>query len=271
MFSPYYAFARRRGAADPETHCAINVALYGRRGNHWAMTERGRRSLTRSASALKVGPSSMRIDGDDLIVDIDEIGVPIPHRIRGQVTLRSSVQLHQTYPLDAASRHHWRPIAPLARVEAEFDRPGMRFRGHGYLDTNWGDEPIEHGFRYWTWSRGMIGDSAAILYDCERRDGSMSGLALKIDRDGGVTSFEPPPRADLKPGIWRMTRPTRSDAGVPARLLRPLEDAPFYTRSIVAASIAGEPITAVHESLSLDRFRMPIVQAMLPFRMPRWR
>ncbi|RYX95695.1 MAG: hydratase, partial [Bradyrhizobiaceae bacterium] len=26
-----------------------------------------------------------------------------------------------------------------------------------------------------------------------------------------------------------------------------------------------------HESLSLDRFKMPIVQAMLPFRMPRAR
>jgi carotenoid 1,2-hydratase len=28
-------------------------------------------------------------------------------------------------------------------------------------------------------------------------------------------------------------------------------------------------MTAVHESLELDRFTLPIVQAMLPFRMPR--
>jgi carotenoid 1,2-hydratase len=27
----------------------------------------------------------------------------------------------------------------------------------------------------------------------------------------------------------------------------------------------------MHESLALDRFRMPVVQAMLPFRMPRAR
>ena len=31
----------------------------------------------------------------------------------------------------------------------------------------------------------------------------------------------------------------------------------------------GEDCAAVHESLSLDRFRMGIVRAMLPFRMPR--
>jgi carotenoid 1,2-hydratase len=28
-------------------------------------------------------------------------------------------------------------------------------------------------------------------------------------------------------------------------------------------------VTAVHESLSLNRFRTPIVQAMLPYKMPR--
>ncbi|MEP6836808.1 MAG: carotenoid 1,2-hydratase, partial [Bradyrhizobium sp.] len=28
VFSPYYAFARRKGPADPLNHCAINVAIY---------------------------------------------------------------------------------------------------------------------------------------------------------------------------------------------------------------------------------------------------
>jgi carotenoid 1,2-hydratase len=31
----------------------------------------------------------------------------------------------------------------------------------------------------------------------------------------------------------------------------------------------GEDVHAVHESLSLDRFRSPVVQWMLPWRMPR--
>ena len=36
VFSPYYAWARRRGPADPQNHCALNVALYGPGGNRWA-------------------------------------------------------------------------------------------------------------------------------------------------------------------------------------------------------------------------------------------
>jgi carotenoid 1,2-hydratase len=34
--------------------------------------------------------------------------------------------------------------------------------------------------------------------------------------------------------------------------------------------VFGEDVAMMHESLSLARFRKPIVQAMLPFRMPRW-
>ena len=41
VFSPYYAWARRRGPSDPLRHCALNVALYGPR-KRWAMTERAR-------------------------------------------------------------------------------------------------------------------------------------------------------------------------------------------------------------------------------------
>jgi carotenoid 1,2-hydratase len=40
VFSPYYAWARRRGGGDPEHHCALNVALYGAGGKRWALTER---------------------------------------------------------------------------------------------------------------------------------------------------------------------------------------------------------------------------------------
>ena len=42
VFSPYYAFARRKGPADPLNHCAINVAVYRKGGNRWAMTKRPR-------------------------------------------------------------------------------------------------------------------------------------------------------------------------------------------------------------------------------------
>ncbi|HTW27289.1 MAG TPA: carotenoid 1,2-hydratase, partial [Acetobacteraceae bacterium] len=39
VFSPYYAWARRRGAADPHAYCAVNVLLHGP-ARRWTMTER---------------------------------------------------------------------------------------------------------------------------------------------------------------------------------------------------------------------------------------
>ena len=54
------------------------------------------------------------------------------------------------------------------------------------------------------------------------------------------------------------------------RVVQRLEDAPFYARSVIASrGYAGQEVTAVHESLSLDRFVAPWVQAMLPFKAPR--
>ena len=51
--------------------------------------------------------------------------------------------------------------------------------------------------------------------------------------------------------------------------LRSFEDAPFYSRSLVAAKFQGETVNWINESLSLDRFANPLVRLMLPFRMPR--
>ena len=65
VFSPYYARARRRGAADPLQHCAVNVALYGPRGKRWAMTERGRAAVARTPSSLAIGRSALRLGRRD--------------------------------------------------------------------------------------------------------------------------------------------------------------------------------------------------------------
>jgi carotenoid 1,2-hydratase len=65
-----------------------------------------------------------------------------------------------------------------------------------------------------------------------------------------------------------MPRSTRSDDGG-ASVVRTFEDTPFYARSLLASTLDGEPVRPVHESLSLTRFGHPLVQFMLPFRMPR--
>ena len=56
-----------------------------------------------------------------------------------------------------------------------------------------------------------------------------------------------------------------------AAIVDTLEDTPFYARSTLAATLCGERTLGVHESLDLDRFNHPVVQWMLPFRMPRAR
>ncbi len=84
MFSPYYAWSRRRGRGDPLQHCAVNVALYGR-PKGWAMTERGRSAVWRDATQLRIGPSLLHWDGTCLTIDIAEVTAPLPSRLRGTV------------------------------------------------------------------------------------------------------------------------------------------------------------------------------------------
>ena len=83
-----------------------------------------------------------------------------------------------------------------------------------------------------------------------------------------ITSLTPPPTAALAPTRWRIERRVAVEPGhLPEAVV--IEDTPFYARSIVTTSLLGQPVTAMHETLSLERFRAPWVQAMLPFRMPR--
>jgi len=270
VFSPYYAWSRARGgAADPLDHCALNVALYGRGGKRWAMTERGRRGLERDAASLRIGPSALAWDGRGLSIRIDEVAVPLPSRIRGRVRLEPGVRNDEEFTLDPAGVHRWWPIAPCARVEVALERPALSWSGHAYLDSNRGDAPLEAGFRRWHWSRSALPDgSTVVLYDVDRRDGEALSLALRFAPGGGHRAVPPPPRLALPATLWRVPRQTRGEGGA-ARVLETLEDTPFYARSLVSTRHGGGQVTGVHESLSLDRFRRAWVQLLLPFRMPR--
>ena len=269
VFSPYYARARRQGAGDPFNHCALNVALYGRAGKRWALTERGRASLQRTRSSLTIGPSSLTWDGSALTVEIDETTAPLPSRIRGVVRLHPAALSPREFVLDAEGRHRWQPIAPCARVEVALERPALSWSGAGYLDRNAGDAPLENAFASWDWSRASVGRDTAVLYDVVRHGGERMSLACRFDPSGGVHDFAPPPRVSLPRTRWRVARGTRADDGHRATVRQTLEDAPFYARSILSSHLLGHAVQAVHESLSLDRFGRAWVQMLLPFRMPR--
>ncbi|HYN61769.1 MAG TPA: carotenoid 1,2-hydratase [Rubrivivax sp.] len=274
VFSPYYRLARARGRGDPQNHVALNVALYGQGARRWTMTERGRAQLSRCAIELCIGPSRVHWDGSSLCIDIDEIGMPLPQRVRGRVRLHPQGLCRFVAPLDAAGRHRWGPIAPSARIEVELDQPGLRWSGHAYLDSNEGDEPVDRAFHEWDWSRALLRDgSTAVIYDVrpkgEPRQGPGRVIAQRFAGDCHAEPFDAPARRMLPRSKWGLGRTLRSDAGTPLRVLHTLEDTPFYVRSVVSAGMLGETVTAMHETLDVPRLSSLPVQFMLPCRMPR--
>jgi carotenoid 1,2-hydratase len=275
VFSPYYRFARWRGRGDAEQHVALNVALYGRDAPRWTMTERGHGQLSRSARELVIGPSRVHWDGQALQIDIDEVCSPLPRRVRGRVRVHPQGLCRFVAPLDAAGRHRWGPIAPCARVEVEFDRPGLRWSGHAYLDSNEGDEPVDRAFRGWDWSRAGLRDgSTAVIYDVRPVPGVAARpadrlIARRFAPNGSSDSFEPPPRRRLPRSRWGLSRAQRADDVTAVRVQQTLEDTPFYARSVIGASLLGEAVTAMHETLHVPRLVSLPVQLMLPLRMPR--
>ncbi len=234
------------------------------------MTERSRRSVQRDATQFTIGPSQLRWRGDCLEIDIREFGMPLPFPVQGRVRVYPQQLSNFSVPLDAAGRHRWGPIAPCARVEVEMDQPALRWQGHAYLDSNEGDEPIEQAFREWDWSRATLPDgSTAVIYDVQPRAMPDRLHAFRFFTDGRVEPFAAPPRQALPKTGWRIERRMRSDIGTPVRVIDLLEDTPFYERSVLASSLFGEQVISVHETLNVPRFTSPIVQRMLPFRMPR--
>jgi carotenoid 1,2-hydratase len=266
VFSPYYKLS---GRAKPDNHCAINVSLTGPRGSAWAMTERPASRVTRARDHFHVGPSGMRWDGDTLVIDIAEMSWPLPYKVRGTVRVTPEMICNTGFALDPTARHRWHPVAPRAHVEVEMTHPGVRWSGAGYFDSNFGDEPLDDGFNDWHWSRAHLKHDVAVLYEGRRRDGTPFDLALKFDRHGEWHDVIQPAPAALPRTGWLIKRATRADTGSTPKVVKTWIDAPFYARTALSTRLFGEDVQALHETLSLGRFRSPIVQSMLPYRMPR--
>lgn len=234
------------------------------------MTERGARHVQRDARNFVVGPSSLRWDGQSLVFDLHELGVPLPQRVDGTVRVWPQALSNFNAPLDSGGRHRWGPIAPCSRVEVQLDRPALRWQGHGYLDSNEGDEPIDRPFTEWDWSRGLLADgSTAVIYDVRQKDGSERLITQLFHPDGRSEPFEAPARTALPGTAWRIGRSMRSEAGAAPRVLQTLEDTPFYVRSVLRSRLFGQELTSVHETLNVPRLVSLPVRLMLPWRMPR--
>jgi carotenoid 1,2-hydratase len=247
----------------------MNVALYGPKSKRWAMTERRADKLIRTQDCVEIGPSAMVWEGDTLTIRFDEICAPIPKRVKGVVRVKPQALAMQCFALDAVGHHRWTPVATRARIEVELDDPDLSWNGAGYFDSNAGDRPLEEGFTHWNWSRAHLSRETVVLYEGARRDGSDFALALSFDASGRAESVSPPSVVTLPKTNWQVNRATRADSGYKVTVQKSWEDTPFYSRTTLSTQLFGEQVSAVHESLSLDRLRSPIVRFMLPFRMPR--
>ncbi|WP_181950890.1 carotenoid 1,2-hydratase [Aurantiacibacter spongiae] len=234
------------------------------------MTERGEECVERDERSLSIGPSAMCWAGDHFVIDIAESTPWLRRRVSGTVRVWPEALVDRPLALGRSERHFWWPLAPCARVEVELKEPFTSWSGSGYCDMNVGAEPIENGFSEWDWSRATLADGrTVVLYDLYPRDGAPTSLAVQFDPDAEVSEIELPSAADLPRTLWQMPRRTRADSGARPRVVRTLEDTPFYARTQLATRLFGEEVEAMHESLSLDRLRSSAVQFMLPYRMPR--
>lgn len=282
-FSPWYAQARDAPGAAPDAlgFCTMNVALYSKAKSAWALHDRPVSPEQRSPDAVSIGGSRMYWEGDRLCVDICERTSPVSPRLprlpplpwerplRGKIVLHPELLSRLALRIDGRGEHRWWPVAPLARIEVDLPEPGLRFSGHGYYDVNAGELPLEAAFDTWSWSRARSGDSAYLTYDVAELDGARRSLAFKVTSRGEVSDLAPVWSTALPRTLFGLKPQARVDSGQPCRVVRRLEDGPFYARALVSARFDGQPVIAMHESLAAQRLRSSWVRWMVKHRMRR--
>lgn len=266
VFSPHYFRAIQRGQGEPEQYCAMNVGIYSRGQRRWVLSEYDATRIQRDAREFRLGGNTLRFDGTALVIEVDDVAVPLPRRVRGTIRVEPEYQTPAPIVLHKSGDQHWWPYAPSAKIEARFEQPSLRWRGHGYFDTNSGAIPLQACFRDWHWSRRHDDGDTHITYLTRDTNNVATDLAIRIGQNGSVETKPTPPVSALPRGLWRMHRPIATKST--PQLVATLEDAPFYTRSVVATPERGQTLT-MHESLSLERFVEPWVQRLLPFRTRR--
>jgi len=268
-----FTYFKRSGRASPLDHAALNVVLYGPKAR-WTMTERPQHVVRPEASQLGIGPSSVRWVGDCLVIDIEEhdkrIGVPWQ---------RTALQGRSASGPRCSMINRSRSTPPAticgtasARVRGSRLRcanRALRWKGSAYLDSNRGNELLEKAFVSGIGPGAHLGRDVAVFYEGAAAMAPPSPVRCALMPLGSRMK-----RSCRRSRLYRIPigneRRTRADRGF-ATVRRTWEDVPFYTRSTVHARIYGEKVVATQGLLSLDRFCSPIVQIMLPFRMPRAR
>lgn len=204
------------------------------------------------------------------MIDINEVSsLPLISRVRGQITVTPTALTQVELPLTPDGAHVWRPFGPTSHIHVELAAKGWQFDGHGYFDANFGTRPLEADFSTWTWGRYPTSRGSTCFYDAKRRDGTVLDAALAFDADGSARHISAPAPTPFKRTLWALRRETRADPGTTPRQIKPMLDAPFYSRSVVETQINGEVVQGVHEALDLNRYANRMLKPMLAVRVPR--
>lgn len=247
--------------------CALNVALYHRKQGRWAFTEWPSRQVSRTDSCFVLGPSQLEWRDGNLFVDVVEQTPRTRRPLVGRVAVYPEVTSDHVQALDAEQKHRWRPMAPKARFEARFEDPSLVFSGGAYCDGNDGDEPLEATLERWDWARFETPRGCLVVYDAMGRDKTAWNTASVFSAQGSMEPAECS-FAHILPRtfVWAFPRRIHWLTRERPRVVRTLEDSPFYSRSLLQARFDGQDCWGIHESLSLNRFATPWMQRMLPFR-----
>ncbi|MEM8984866.1 MAG: carotenoid 1,2-hydratase [Pseudomonadota bacterium] len=263
VFSPFYARAAQRGAADPSEFCAFNVGLYNRTSRHtWVFSEYQPTAISRSATAFGIGANQVRWDGERLRIAVDDRSAPLQQSIKGTITARPRALTERPFRFGRDDAHRWWPVAPILDLAVDIDSAGLHWQGRGYTDMNDGAEPLHEGFDDWHWCRWHDDDVSRIQYRARHSDGETTSLDLSIDPTGAVHTNDLPGAQALRRSGWGIAREQYGAAAAPR--VATLDDTPFYARSLLLRD-GTSPV--MHESLSLTRFRRAWVRQLLPFRM----
>lgn len=266
-FSPAYARARARGPADALVCSAMNIAVYAKGASAWSLRDRRVSEHDRGPTRLAIGPSTMRWEGDRLIVEIDERTTPFGRPVRGTITLEPETHPRLELSIDEQGMHRWWPVAPLARIQVHLEEPAVRFIGHGYHDANAGEVSLETTFDHWSWSRARTPSGALLMYDVNGTSGGERSLSFLVTPKGDIEELDLPHRVPLRRTVWGLGRHARSDEAGSARIVRTLEDGPFYARALVESRFAGRSVVAMHETLAAHRLPREWVRFLTGFRM----
>ena len=254
LFSSDYASQIRYGAV-PSEHCSVNFALYekGKR-RCWVFTEYPDYNSNRH-DRLRIGGSSIRrLVNGNVVIQISERTPFRGHRVDALLTLKPLAPALGELSLSEGKLHRWEALMPRAKGVLQTSVLKQTLEGIGYLDTNYGEEPLSSSLPRWQWSR-----SHSEVTDLTEIEFKLPTLqqSLHVSAHRGSTSVWRSvlrERAQIKTG-WGLQVPALPQS-------RLLESSPFYARLEARQGESHQ----MYEVADFQKFDSPWIRWMARFK-----